>query len=121
MKAREISKCVDNFRNLFMYAPNGKADGLQVIPLAEATAKDEFFNVKRATMKDQLATHRLPPQVLGVIPENNGGFGDAAKADELAYHNEVVPLQMLMKEINEWVGDEVVSFNEYGVPARSIN
>ena len=41
-------------------------------------------------------------------------FGDAAKADELAYYNEVVPLQMLMAEINEWVGVEAVRFKEYG-------
>ncbi len=31
-----------NFRNLFMYSPNGKKDGIQIIPFSEVTAKDEF-------------------------------------------------------------------------------
>ncbi len=29
-----------NFRNRFMYSPNGKKDGIQIIPLSEVTAKD---------------------------------------------------------------------------------
>ncbi|MFD2578820.1 phage portal protein [Novosphingobium colocasiae] len=37
------SKGVGNFKNLFMYVPNGKKDGVQLIPIADVTAKDEFF------------------------------------------------------------------------------
>ncbi|MFP3604649.1 hypothetical protein SB753_22365 [Paraburkholderia sp. SIMBA_053] len=39
--ALKNSKGPGNFRNLFMYAPNGKKDGIQVIPVSEVTAKDE--------------------------------------------------------------------------------
>src|SRR5690606_37324551 len=37
--ALKEAKGPGNFRNLFMYAPNGKKDGIQVIPVAEVAAK----------------------------------------------------------------------------------
>jgi capsid portal protein len=51
-EALKNSKGPDNFRNLFMYAPNGKKDGIQLIPVSEVTAKDEFFNIKNVTRDD---------------------------------------------------------------------
>ncbi|MBI6150461.1 phage portal protein [Serratia surfactantfaciens] len=64
-KALKESKGPGNFRNLFMYAPGGKPDGLQLIPLAEVAAKDEFLNIKNVTRDDQLAAQRTPPQLMG--------------------------------------------------------
>ncbi len=45
-EALKNSKGPGNFRNLFMYAPNGKKDGIQLIPVSEVTARDEFFNIR---------------------------------------------------------------------------
>jgi len=110
------SKGPGNFRNLFMYAPSGKKDGIQIIPVAEVAAKDEFWNIKNTTRDDQLAAHRVPPQLIGVIPANTGGFGDIAKAAAVFARNEVEPLQARMLELNDWVGEEVVRFKPYEVP-----
>lgn len=63
-----------NFRNLFYYAPGGKADGMKLIPVAEVMAKDEFLNIKNVTRDDPLAAHRTPPQIMGVVPANTGGL-----------------------------------------------
>ncbi len=112
-KAMAESKGPGNFRNLLLYAPKGQKDGLQVMPLAEATAKDEFFNISRATSSDILVAHRVPPVLLGKTPENVGGFGDAKTADEVTYLNEIVPIQEYMLEINEFFGEEVVKFKPY--------
>ncbi|AOF98830.1 bacteriophage P2 GPQ capsid (plasmid) [Blastomonas sp. RAC04] len=30
-----------------------------------------------ATRDDMLAAHHVPPKLIGIIPQNNGGFGDA--------------------------------------------
>lgn len=38
-----------NFRNIFFYSPNGKKDGVQVIPISEVAARDDFFNIKNVT------------------------------------------------------------------------
>jgi PBSX family phage portal protein len=112
-KAMAKSKGPGNFRNLLMYAPGGKKDGLQVLPLAEATAKDEFFNISRATRSDILIGHRIPPQLLGMAPENVGGFGDANTADQLTYLNEIMPVQNRMLGMNDFFEDEVIKFKDY--------
>ncbi|MXO66235.1 phage portal protein [Altericroceibacterium endophyticum] len=102
-----------NFRNLFLHAPNGKKDGVQVIPISEVAAKDEFFNIKNVTRDDILAAHRVPPQLLGVIPQNNGGFGDVRTAADIFFVNEIEPLMMRLREVNDWLGRDVVRFTEH--------
>lgn len=116
-QALKDSKGPGNFRNLFMYAPNGKKDGIQLIPVSEVTARDEFFNIKNVTRDDMLAAHRVPPQLLGVVPQNTGGFGAADTAAKVFGRNEVEPLQARFLELNDWLGDEVVRFNPYTIDA----
>lgn len=112
-QALKESKGPGNFRNLFFYAPQGKKDGMQVIPLSEVAAKDEFFNIKNVTRDDLMAVHRVPPQLMGIMPNNTSGFGDAEKAATIFYHNEIVPLQNVFKSINDWLGIQVIAFDEY--------
>ena len=76
-QAMRDTKGLGNFRNLFMYAPNGKPDGIKILPLSEVATKDDFFNIKKASRDDMLSAHRVPPQMMGIIPDNSGGFGDA--------------------------------------------
>lgn len=117
-QALKDSKGPGNFRNLFMYAPNGKKDGIQLIPVSEVTAKDEFFNIKNVTRDDMLAAHRVPPQLLGVVPSNTGGFGAADTAAKVFGRNEVEPLQARFLELNEWLGEEVVTFRPYSLETQ---
>jgi PBSX family phage portal protein len=107
------SKGAGNFKNLLVYTPGGKEKGLNVIPLAEVAAKDEFYNIKIASRDDQLAGHRIPPQLMGVVPQNSGGFGDIEKAARVFYFNEIVYYQNLLKQINDQLGIEVIRFKEY--------
>ncbi len=113
--APRSSKGPGNFRNLFMYAPGGHKDGLQLIPVSEVAAKDEFTGIKNITRDDQLAAHRVPPQLLGVVPNNTGGFGDAGKAAQVFWINEIRPLQERFRELNDWMGEEVERFNPYSL------
>ena len=115
--AVKSSKGPGNFRNLFMYAPNGKKEGLQVIPLSEVAAKDEFFNIKNVTRDDVLAAHRVPPQLMGVMPSVTGGFGAVEPVARVFAINELRPLQERFKEVNDWVGEEVIRFDDYELDA----
>jgi PBSX family phage portal protein len=108
-----------NFRNLFMYSPNGKKDGIQIIPLSEVAAKDEFWNIKNVTRDDQLHAHRVPPQLMCIVPENAGGFGNVKEASEVFVRNELIPLQRRMQELNDWIGEEVIAFNPYILHAEN--
>jgi len=55
--------------------------------------------------------------MMGVIPNNTGGFGDVVKAAQVFVRNELTPLQERIKEVNEWIGAEVISFKPYELAA----
>lgn len=112
-KNLESSKGVGNFKNLFVHAPNGKKDAVQIIPISEVAAKDEFMNIKDISRDDVLAAHRVPPQLLGIVPKNTGGFGDIRSASMIFFQHEIQPIQETTREINDMIGREVIQFNEY--------
>lgn len=114
-KALKDSKGPGNFRNLFVYSPNGKKDGLQIIPVSEVTAKDEFNSIKNQTRDDVLASLRIPPQLMGIVPQNAGGFGSIREAAQIYAANELEPIQARMAQVNEWLGEEVVRFRPYEI------
>lgn len=103
------------FKNLFVYAAGGKKDGLQIMPFSQIAAKDEFTGIKDATRDDMLAVHRVPPQLMGVMPNNAGGLGDIEKAAKVFAINELYPIQEVLKDLNDWLGVEVFSFNSYAL------
>jgi len=102
-----------NFRNLFLHSPNGKKDGLQLIPVSEVAARDEFTGIKGVTRDDVLAAMRIPPQLLGIVPQNAGGFGSIREAGSVYAHNEVVPIQRRMLAVNDWIGQRVIEFDDF--------
>lgn len=118
-KALKNAKGPGNFRNLFVYSPNGKKDGLQVIPVSEVAAKDEFHNIKNITRDDMLAGLRIPPQLMGIVPTNAGGFGSIRDAALVYAANELEPIQTRMLQVNDWLGEEVIRFKPYDVPSGS--
>ncbi len=109
------SKGPGNFRNLLLYAPNGKADGIKLIPISEVTAKDEFFNIKSISRDDQLAAARVPPNIMGIVPTNTSGFGSVTDAATVFARNEVEPLQGIFEEINDWLKADVFAFDTYEI------
>ena len=74
-KALKDSKGRGNLRNLFVYSPTGKKDGIQVDPASEVAAKDEFNSIKNQAGDDVLASLQIPPQLMGIVPQNAGGGG----------------------------------------------
>ncbi len=51
------------------------------------------MNIKNLSRDDTMAAHRVPLQMLGIIPNNTGGFGDVEKASRVFVHNERITLQ----------------------------
>lgn len=114
-QAMRSSKGLGNFKNLFFYAPNGKADGIKIVPLSEVATKDDFFNIKKVSATDLLDAHRIPFQLMGGKPENIASLGDVEKVAKVFVRNELLPLQERFKEINDWLGDEVIQFKPYSL------
>ena len=66
-----------------------------------------------------MAAHRVPPQMMGIIPNNTGGFGDVEKASRVFVRNELMPLQKRLQELNNWLGEEVIRFEAYDLGLKS--
>lgn len=94
-------------------------DGLQVIPVSEVAARDEFTGIKSVTRDDMLAALRVPPQLLGIVPQNSGGFGSIRDAAAVWAAMELAPLQTRMTAINEWLGQEVIRFDAFELGAAA--
>lgn len=108
-----------NFNNLFVHAPGGKKDGVQIIPIAEVAAKDEFAGIKNITRDDLLMAHRVPPVLVAIVPQNNGGFGDVRTAQDVCFRNEIAPVMRAMLRLNAMLGVEAVKYREY-VPMMPV-
>jgi PBSX family phage portal protein len=103
----------NNFKNIFLHLPNGKKESVQILPISEVAAKDEFQGIKNVSRDDILAAHRTPPQLLGIVPQNNGGFGDIRTANDVFFANEATPIMAKMMEINDHAGLPVVAYRDY--------
>lgn len=51
--------------------------------------------------------------MMGIIPNNTGGFGDVEKASRVFVRNELMPLQKRLQELNDWLDEEVIRFEAY--------
>lgn len=49
------------------------------------------------------------------MPSNVGGFGDVEKASRVFVRNELIPLQKRLQELNDWLGEEVMRFEDYNL------
>ncbi|HGM4787030.1 MULTISPECIES: phage portal protein [Stenotrophomonas] len=118
-EALRQSRGPGNFRNLFVHSPGGSKDGLKLIPVSEVAAKDEFTGIKSVTRDDMLASLRTPPQLLGIVPQNSGGFGSIREAAMVWAAMELAPLQTRMTAINEWLGQDVIRFDPFELGAAA--
>lgn len=114
------SKGVGNFRSMFVNIPNGKENAIQIIPVGDFQAKDELEKVKNITRNDVIAAWRMNPALAGIIPENNGGFGDIEKIDRVYTSNEIRPICQLFNQVNDVLrGDRWIGWREEKVTPNS--
>ena len=76
-------------------------------------AEHEVDVIEDASRDDMLGAHRTPPQLIGVIPQNNGGFGSVREARDSFYELEIVPIARRMLRVNDWADVPVLSFADY--------
>lgn len=101
------------FKNLFIRSKSKDSKEPKLIPIAQVEPKDAFKQIKNATTDDILATHRVPLELMSVRKEGFSPGGDLNKIDRIFYKNELMPLLESICEINDFVGQNVVTINEY--------
>jgi PBSX family phage portal protein len=111
-EAMRGAKGPGNFRSMFVHAPNGKENSIKIISIAEAAAKDEFLGIKSATQADVMAAHRVPPQLLGIVPAQGSAFGNPTDATAMFRRNEIKPLKAAFLDLNDELGVPAAAFEE---------
>lgn len=91
-------KGAGNFKSMLINIPGGKEKGVQLLPVGDMGAKDEFVNIKNISMQDILNAHRFPPGLAGMMPNNNSSFPDITKTREAYQRDEVIPVQKLISD-----------------------
>jgi len=112
IKAKLQAKEGMAFKNMFV---NGKGKGTQapeLKPIGQVEAKDSFKDVKNQTMNDVLTLHRVPIELMSIRRESITSL-DLNKVDWLFHKNELLPLIGVLQELNEFVGMDVITGNEY--------
>ena len=59
-----------------------------------------------------LAAHRVPPQLLGIVPAQGSAFGNPIDATAMFFELEIAPLQGVFLDVNDRLGFEAVRFRE---------
>ena len=114
-KTLRESKGDGNFRNVFLHSPNGSKDGLQLIPISEIAAKDDFLNIKNLSSDDMLAIHRVPPKLMGLTPKTAGSLGNAETDAKVFATNEIFRLHQKFKAINDQFNAQIFDFEPYEI------
>jgi len=55
------------------------------------------------------------------VPTGRTGFGSVTPAAQVFAVNELQPLQTRFQQLNEWMGQAVVMFDDYEVTGSAVN
>jgi PBSX family phage portal protein len=117
-EAMSESKGPGNFRSMLIQSQGGSKDAVRIIPVGDVAAKDEFLGISNVSRDDILAAHRTFPQLIAVVPQNTGGFGNMAEAVAAFKELVIMPLKRRMLQINVDRNAEIVAFAEDIPPAQ---
>ena len=114
-KQLQESKGAGNFKNILIFLPNGDKSAINLIPISEVTAKDEFLNIKNCTRDDIATVHRVPLVLMSIQPTNAGGFGKPEEHALVFNTNEIKPLTKKFKALNEKLNVKAFDFDDYSL------
>lgn len=93
-------KGVGNFKSAYIHIPNGGEKSIQIIPIGDISQKDEFQNIKSISATDVLTAHRVPPVLMGVVPQGTSSLGDPLKMEKVYTRTEVKSLCQNFMDLN---------------------
>ena len=97
-----------SIEDMLIHDPEGKPDGIKLIPIMGDIAKDDFLNVSKVSKQSICVATRVPLQLLAETPENAGGFGNVMQAAQAFVEGEIAPLyQLIIEPITDAFGDVV--------------
>lgn len=101
----------NQFKNILVSIPGGNKESLQLLPLSDIAAKDEFYTIKTLSDDDVASIHRVPLILLSIQPKTAGGFGKPSEAAQNYYITEMTPLINRLKSLNQKIGVDIFQFD----------
>ncbi len=101
------------FKNLFVNGKGKDTKAPELKPIGQVEAKDSFKDVMDQTTNDVLSLHRVPLELMSVKREGITTSNDLNKVDRIFHKNELLPLIDSLRELNEFVGMEVIKADAY--------
>jgi len=94
-------KGVGNFKSLHVHIPNGGEKAFQIVPIGDISQKDEFANIKNVSANDVREAHRVPPLLMGVVPQGTSSLGDPIKVKQVYIETEVRGMAQNFMALND--------------------
>lgn len=69
---------------------------------------------------DMMAAHCLPSQMMGIMPSNVDGLKNVEKTSRIFVHNEMMPQQKRLQELNYCLDKKVLTFDSYRLMLSKI-
>ena len=101
------------FKNFYVHIGQQADSDIKLLPVGHGIKDDNLLDVSQVCAQDCLMAHRVPPALLGVVPNNVGGFGDVEKAAMVFYQNYIKRIQSVILQINQHTPSPVIQFNPY--------
>ena len=81
-----------NFKTMFVAIPNGGEKAIQLISVGDISQQDEFTKIKELSASDVREAHRVPPVLMGIVPQGTSSLGDPEKMERVYTTTEVAAL-----------------------------
>ncbi|MDD5598781.1 MAG: phage portal protein [Victivallaceae bacterium] len=94
-------KGVGNFRSLAVHIPNGAEKAFQILQVGDISQKDEFLQIKSISAADVREAHRVPPVLMGIVPQGTSSLGDPLKIEEVYNRTETRALAQAFLDLND--------------------
>ena len=91
-KKLKDGKAAGNFKTMFVSIPNGGEKAIQLLSVGDISQKDEFSNIKELSAADVREAHRVPPVLMGIVPQGTTSLGDPEKIERVYTATEVAAL-----------------------------
>lgn len=110
-------KGAGNFKSMHVHIPKGDKDGVQIIPIGDISKKDEFLNIKNISAADVREAHRVPPILMGIVPQGTGNLGDPIKVKNVYNSIETKALAQSFIDLNDKLPPKLhFKFKDFEIP-----
>lgn len=97
----ESGKGAGNFKTMFVSIPGGSEKAIQIHKIGEIGQNDSFTDVKNLSAADVREAHRVPPVLMGIVPQGTSSLGDPIKVEQVYTATEVAAIAQTYEGLNQ--------------------